>query len=137
MKGLTIVLEALAQWAGQWEVGMSSMWYILDENNKPIECDDIVKWSEWEMQNEHRRILRKTKFNNEQIEVSTVFLGLDHNYYFGGRPILWETMVFASGLPIDNNMDRYQSHKSAIKGHYEMCQQVEKYLENPEGYEDV
>jgi hypothetical protein len=29
--------------------------------------------------------------------VSTVFLGLDHNFSGEGPPILWETMVFGEG----------------------------------------
>lgn len=53
-------------------------------------------------------------------KVSTVFLGLDHN--FSGlenpldyRPVLWETMIF--GGPNDQEMWRYCSREEALKGH--------------------
>jgi hypothetical protein len=40
-----------------------------------------------------------------QVDISTVFLGLDHNF-FGGKPLLFETMVFGG----DNN--EYQNRCS-------------------------
>jgi hypothetical protein len=36
--------------------------------------------------------------------VSTVFLGVNHNFGGGGAPILWETMVFSGGeSDVDSN----------------------------------
>lgn len=58
--------------------------------------------------------------------ISTVFLGLDHNYTGHGKPILWETMVF--GGPLDGEQDRYQSVEEARKGHQEMCAKVTEAL---------
>jgi hypothetical protein len=46
--------------------------------------------------------------------VSTVFLGLNHNYG-DGPPILFETMVF--GGPMDEYMDRYYTEDEAAQGH--------------------
>lgn len=108
---------------------MSSMWYKLDDNNQPVECVDQEDYAQWQMISEHKLLLRNTRFNNNKIEVSTVFLGLNH-CYMGGNPILWETMIFAEDLPLHQGMDRYRSYESAIKGHYAMCQIVEKYLKD-------
>lgn len=51
----------------------------------------------------------------EGVRVSTVWLGLDHNY-FGGRPLLFETMVFnAEGSDI--YCERYTTWEQAESGH--------------------
>jgi hypothetical protein len=47
-------------------------------------------------------------------EVSTVFLGLDHNSG-GGEPILFETIVF--GGPLDGHSMRYHTYDQAEAGH--------------------
>lgn len=51
------------------------------------------------------------------IEISTVFLGLDHS--FGeGRPLLFETMIF--GLPDgEEYQHRYSTWDEAVRGHAE------------------
>ena len=54
--------------------------------------------------------------------VSTVFLGLDHNYSPFGPPVLWESLVF--GGPLDGEMDRYSSRAQALAGHQALCQRV-------------
>ena len=51
------------------------------------------------------------------IEVSTVFLFLDHGYFGDGPPVLWETMVF--GGPVDQHQWRYTSRGDAEAGHAE------------------
>lgn len=46
--------------------------------------------------------------------ISTVFLGLDHNWG-DGPPVLFETMVF--GGEHDEWMDRYHTYDEALAGH--------------------
>lgn len=46
--------------------------------------------------------------------VSTVWLGLDHDY-LTGRPVIFETMVF--GEPWNNEMARYSTEEEAMIGH--------------------
>lgn len=48
--------------------------------------------------------------------MSTVFLGLDHNFS-GGEPILFETMIF--GGPLDGEQRRYHTYDQAERGHTE------------------
>ena len=60
---------------------------------------------------------------NNNVTVSTVFLGADHDYSSLGPPLLFETMVFTSegcGNPIDDITRRYSSWEDAEKGHYEI-----------------
>lgn len=47
--------------------------------------------------------------------VSTVFLGMDHNFHGGGAPVLWETMIFG-GL-LDGWQRRHRSRLEALCGH--------------------
>ena len=94
------------------------MQYILDENNNPVLAPDILTWGKWfeEAQKTGRRNVGKDEVDNKY-RVSTVFLGLDHNFGNGGPPVLWETMIF----PMDDwgelYCDRYSSHEAAVEGH--------------------
>ena len=53
-------------------------------------------------------------YHNEPVEVSTVWLGLNHNWR-EGPPIIFETMVF--GGPNDGDCFRYSTEKEARDGH--------------------
>jgi hypothetical protein len=82
----------------------------------------IEEWGDaFESEN---RTVAKTFINavyddEEDLSVSTVFLGLDHNYSEEGAPILFETMVF--GLP-NEYQRRYTTWDEAVHGHEEVCQ---------------
>ena len=66
--------------------------YMLGPNFEVIEVDDILKWAEWfETADRH---VAKTEI--ESTVISTVFLGLNHNF-MDDIPILWETMIFGLG----------------------------------------
>lgn len=54
---------------------------------------------------------------SDECDVSTVFLGIDHNYD-GGTPILFETMVF--GGDWDGRTYRYATHSEAKNGHWQI-----------------
>lgn len=68
--------------------------YILDAQGNPKPCRDVVKWGR-SMERAH--VVGRT-YIGKDCRVSTVFLGLDHNYEEDGPPILWETMVFGGKL---------------------------------------
>jgi hypothetical protein len=57
------------------------------------------------------------------VEVSTVFLGIDHNWG-GGEPLLFETMIF--GGELDQEQWRYSTWEEAEKGHKRACMMVSK-----------
>lgn len=52
--------------------------------------------------------------------VSTVWLGLDHNWG-EGPPLIFETMVFWRGQHSDLYMDRYSTEEQAKNGHARAC----------------
>lgn len=54
--------------------------------------------------------------------ISTVFLGLDHSFRPGAKPIVFETMVF--GGPLDDGCVRYCTRDEAREGHAEMVRRV-------------
>lgn len=79
---------------------MSTDKYILDEDGKPKAEPNLLKWGKWFKKGDARRVAWDEKSG---VKISTVFLGLDHNYG-DGPPILWETMVF--GGPMDQHQER-------------------------------
>ena len=86
--------------------------YVLDDGGNPIPEPDLRKWGTW-MQTADRRIAL-TKLN-DNIKVSTVFLGLDHNFDDEGPPILYETMIFDGNR--DQYTKRYPTKEEALEGH--------------------
>jgi len=86
--------------------------YILAEDGRtPIPCPgpDLLAWAK--RVDETRQTAKDTIGD---VRVSTVFLGLDHQWG-KGPPLLWETMIF--GGEHDDYCDRYSSHEDAIAGH--------------------
>jgi len=100
----------------------------LNAAGDPEPAADVVAWGEWfETAN---RVVRCTRIDaaghavdvprrGESIPgcvyVSTVFLGLDHNWTASGPPVLWETMIFDG--PRDGETHRYRSRQLAMLGH--------------------
>jgi len=84
--------------------------YILD-GKEPVEVSDVITWAtQFETAD---RIVKQTTLSKD-IRVSTVFLGLDHQ--FGdGPPLLFETMVF--GGEHDQDQWRYSTWDEAEAGH--------------------
>jgi len=88
------------------------------EGHTPVVCSNALEWAQWFESVKEERIVAKTKIGD--IEVSTVFLGLDHSY--NGKPLLFETMIF--GGPLDQEMDRYTTWDEAVAGHAVMVERV-------------
>ncbi len=83
--------------------------YILD--GKEAKTADLMEWARW-FETADRQVA-KTAVSDE-VNVSTVFLGLDHS--FGtGPPLLFETMIF--GVEHDQYQDRYETWGQAETGH--------------------
>lgn len=78
---------------------------------------------EWAKDMKGDRTVEKTTLPSGN-RVSTVWLGLDHNYS-GGRPLIFETMVFPPDSYADLDMARYSTEDEAKAGHAAM---VEKWL---------
>ena len=98
--------------------------YILDENGNPKVELDIMKWAEW-FEVPENRVIARDEVNG--VRVSTVFLGLDHNFDGQGDPILWETMTFGKG---EEQQERYTSKKEALVGHKKIVDSLAPSKEN-------
>ena len=53
------------------------------------------------------------------IRISTVWLGMNHNHYLGGPPLIFETMIF--GGEHDQYQERYSTLEEAQEGHAKAC----------------
>lgn len=60
------------------------------------------------------------------VAVSTVWLGLNHNWDRSGPPHIFETMVFGApdGSEWDGYQVRYSTKEQAAAGHAELCSMV-------------
>ena len=93
---------------------MSQM-YVLDESGQPRKETDALTWGLWYESTKATQARTVAVDRIGDAKVSTVFLGLDHNYAADGDPVLWETMVF--GGPHDERQERYTSRAEAEAGH--------------------
>lgn len=98
------------------------LYYVLDEERQPLAIDDVVAWGDWFATSKDRQIADDKDEDGGDVRVSTVFLGLDHNFGASGPPILYETMVF--GGPYDGSQERYATRDDAIAGHQRWCSRV-------------
>ena len=92
-------------------------YYILN-GHEIVPCEDVLEWAKW-FEKADRHVGYDEK---KDIQVSTVFLGTDHNFGSKGLPILFETMVF--GGEHDGEQERYSTWKEAEAGHKKMCEIV-------------
>jgi len=92
--------------------------YILDETGNPKIEPDLLKFAKW-----FEKADRHIGFTTiKKTQISTVFLGTDHNFCGCGKPILWETMIFEGKL--DGYQKRYSSKEKAIEGHKQAVEKV-------------
>lgn len=71
--------------------------YILDADGNPVRVPDALTWGRWFEKAE--RHVAWTEIG--EWTVSTVFLGLDHNYADEGPPVLFETMILGPEVEIE------------------------------------
>lgn len=84
-----------------------------DRTGKPIGLGD------WTYLHADEGYVRVASTNIGEAWVSTVWLGLDHNFLPGGIPVIFETMIF--GGPLDQWQDRYHDEAEALEGHLVAC----------------
>lgn len=91
--------------------------YIL-EGKTPVICDDTTAWNQWF--HTHNRSIAKTRVGD--LEVSTVFLGLDHQWKKDGPKLLFETMIFDGER--GTGEIRYSTWEQAIQGHNRVVEEI-------------
>lgn len=85
--------------------------YTLNADNHVVEVSDFVTWGKCM---EADRRVAYTQITSK-MDVSTVFLGIDHRIGGKGPPVVFETMIF--GGPLDHHEWRYTSYDDAQTGH--------------------
>ena len=84
------------------------------------EANSINEWLKWNRTSNRRVALNEI----DDITISTVFLGIDHNYNTNGLPILFETMIF--GGSHDEECFRCSTLEEAKEYHKRAIQLVEE-----------
>ena len=92
-------------------------YYVLDSDHAvrgPVGLAEYARWYE-AVGFDGTRVARDAIEGDPTVEVSTVFLGLDHNHAGTDVPIIFETMIF------DGEWDGYQwrwsTWNQAVSGH--------------------
>lgn len=91
--------------------------YSILKDKKVVPCD-VAEWARW-MTTGERRVADETIGPSY---VSTVFLGLDHQFIPSGPPLLFETMVFDG--PLAGAMERCSTWEQAEKQHAAMVARI-------------
>lgn len=95
------------------------MFYTLDDEQREHPAQDVVEWGLWFNESEDER--RIGFYENDRVEVSTVFIGINLNYR-QGQPLLYETLV-----RWDNGQEetyRYSTRREAEVGHQAIVELV-------------
>lgn len=97
---------------------LENYYYTLDESGNPVPTNDIHA-IEHLLGDAKARTVAKTYIAEPtfRAEVSTVFLCLNHAWYDGPDPVLWETMIFSDCEELDGYQERYTKRKDAESGH--------------------
>lgn len=121
--------------------------YILHDG-VPVPCEDLMAYYRWwELNQDQRRVAltcilpdgtreEVSSGSDDEIDVSTVFLGLDHNHAMIGPPVLFETLVFDHGRTVENTMRRYTAREAALAGHQQMVAWVQEHVRRGKPFEE-
>lgn len=97
--------------------------YILDENRQVVPAD-LDTWARW-FENGSKRRVRLTKVG--KYEVSTVMLGIDHQWG-SGPPLLFETMAFEGGVSGNEvTCERCSTWDQALVQHQEVVDSLKDH----------
>ncbi len=87
--------------------------------NKRVHEADLLTWARWLETHGKERLIAKTKVGRK--EVSTVFIGIDHNF-FDKKLHIFETMIF----PKADVYERYATWGEAERGHARAVKSLKK-----------
>lgn len=103
-------------------------WYGLDENKNPVLLESIEEVIKHKSRSDCLTGHKVASTNINGHRVSTVFLGLDHNYTGRGPPVLFETMIFGPDSLAETDMWRYCTWDEAEAGHKNAVRVLEERL---------
>lgn len=92
-------------------------YFILGADGEPEPVADVTTWGRWfeEASRDRAAGRRVARTDVDGVEVSTVFLGVNHDFGLAGVPMLFETIIF--GGPWDQYQWRYTLRSEAQHGH--------------------
>jgi hypothetical protein len=95
---------------------------LYDREGNPISIE------QWRLLFEDKRyqILKQTQIGT--LQVSTIWLGIDHGFGRTAEPLIFETMIFGSE---EDEQWRYPTEQEALAHHDEICEQI-RLLESVE-----
>ncbi len=91
--------------------------YVLD-GKTPIPVNDNIQWGSWFKAAD--RLVARDKVGKS--EITTMFLGIDHDFLGVGPPILFET--FVNGGLTEQQQDWYTTWDDAESGHRRMVEAI-------------
>jgi hypothetical protein len=92
--------------------------YILD-GTQPVPCPDRLRWARW-LEKADRQVAQTTVA--PEVEVITLFLGIDPNFSGQGLPLLFRS--FVCGGPLAGEQDSYPTWHEATQGHEALCDRL-------------
>lgn len=96
----------------------NGIYFILDDQHNIVPTSDTMEWGQFFEDISKRRVdVTYVQGFFGELFISTVCLGLDHNWGFEEetRPIVFETMIF--GGPWPEYQERYCTWGEAVEGH--------------------
>lgn len=113
------LFDRMTQWMGdrppgEW-VDPPGMFY--DRAGNPM---TMAEWAARNYRDEERRIALATVAG---VRISTVWLGINHNFLMLGPPIIFETMTFGPP-PFDGLQWRYSTEAAALAWHDQVVHTV-------------
>jgi hypothetical protein len=103
------------------ERAMKIGWYVLNDAHEAVPVGSLEEWAAWAAaQDAAGRDYRRVALEElGDIRVSTVFLGMDHNHFGNGPPLIFETIIF--GGPHNEWQQRCSTWDEALQQHAEAC----------------
>lgn len=94
-----------------------------------MEGKPITSWQHYLLCEPGRATLQIAETFSNGFRISTVFLGIDHNWGSSDRPIIFETMIFAKTEKLEKSdlheyQERYCTKEEALEGHKRACNMV-------------
>lgn len=96
-------------------------YFILDGRGQPVRVGTVEEWARWSEANREARIIGKDTVSGA--DVSTVFLGMDHQWFDDGPPLIFETMIF--GGRWDNYQWRWSTRAEAEASHAQVVEALQ------------
>ncbi len=110
--------------------------YKLDENKNAIPCST----EEWGEQIQYMKENHTKHVADENIDgkrISTIWMGLDHQWHDNGPPLLYETMVFdEADKGYDIYCTRYSTWQEAEEGHKKAVKWVKEGCNKNESFDE-